>query len=238
MAMRSASLTSTNAACLRGVALRSSRAQAVRPVSVARSHKVTYAAADLPTQYKNLKPVADRVFVKVDKEESKTAGGILLPTVASNKPTKGAVVAVGPGKTGKDAAPITVSVGDVVSYSKFAGTEVAIGGENHILLKEEDCIGTMGGDDVTTLKPLSDRVLIKLTEVEDETTGGVLLTGKSEKPSTGSVVAVGPGKADEKMDVAVGNSVLYSKYSGTEFEGSDGAEYIVIRAADVLAVLS
>lgn len=238
--MRAATLTSGKAVCLQGKTIRTQK-QAARHCSVARSHKVTYAAADLPTIYKSLKPVADRVFVKVDKTEEKSTGGILLPTMAASKPTKGEVVAVGPGKSaekGEKADAMGVKAGDMVSYSKFAGTEVAIGGVPHILLKEEDCIGTMSGDDVTTLNPLSDRVLIKCSEAEEETTGGLLLAGKSEKPLTGEVVAVGPGKGSDAMEVALGANVLYSKYSGTEFEGADGREYIVVRAADVLATLS
>lgn len=224
---------------MRGVSLRTNRAQAARPRAVAAARKVTYASGDLPPQYKSVRPVADRVFVKVDAEEEKTTGGILLPTSAGKKPTKGKVMAVGPGASkGDTTTPVGISVGDVVSYSQFAGTEVTLDDEAHILLKEEDCIGTMGGDDVSTLKPLSDRVMIKCTATEDETDGGLLLTGKSEKPMTGEVVAVGPGKGEEPMDVTVGSSVLYSKYSGTEFESTDGSEYIVVRAADVLAVLS
>lgn len=231
---------SSKAACMRGVSLNTSRAQAARPRCVAPARKVTtYAGSDLPSQYKSVKPVADRVFVKVDKTEEKTVGGILLPTSAGTKPTKGKVMAVGPGaKKGDETTPVAVRVGDMVSYSQFAGTEVTIDGEAHILLKEEDCIGTMGGDDVSTLKPLSDRVLIKCNKTEEETTGGLLLTGKGEKPLTGDVVAMGPGKGEDSMDMSVGSAVLYSKYSGTEFESSDGDEYIVVRAADVLAVLS
>mmetsp|Transcript_9766 Transcript_9766/g.18405 ORF Transcript_9766/g.18405 Transcript_9766/m.18405 type:complete len:156 (-) Transcript_9766:544-1011(-) len=118
------------------------------------------------------------------------------------------------------ASKMSVKVGDSVTYSKYAGTEFAVEGVDHLLLKEEDCIGTMEGVDVSSMTPLGDRVLIKCTEAEEETAGGLLLTGSKEKPLTGEVVAVGPGKDEEAMGVAVGNSVMYSKYSGSEYEVS------------------
>eukprot|EP00238_Polyblepharides_amylifera_P004631 CAMPEP_0196580604 /NCGR_PEP_ID=MMETSP1081-20130531/29573_1 /TAXON_ID=36882 /ORGANISM="Pyramimonas amylifera, Strain CCMP720" /LENGTH=240 /DNA_ID=CAMNT_0041900517 /DNA_START=84 /DNA_END=806 /DNA_ORIENTATION=- len=228
----------SSAPCLRGSAITNNRIQS-KPV---RRSFTVYAAQPLPAQYKGVKPVADRVFVKVAEAEQQSAGGILLPSLDSqNKPTQGVVVAVGPGKKGeKGMIPVSLKVGDTVSYSKFAGTEVAIGEDPHILLKEEDCIGLMSGD-VSKMSPLSDRVLIQCSEEEDETDGGLLLTGSStEKPLTGKVVAVGPGKAEseEEMDVTVGSEVMYSKYSGTEMTGDDGTEYIVVRVADVLATLS
>ncbi|PKP27886.1 MAG: co-chaperone GroES [Bacteroidetes bacterium HGW-Bacteroidetes-19] len=83
----------------------------------------------------NIKPLADRVVVAPAEAEQKTAGGIIIPDTAKEKPQKGTVVAVGPGK--KD-EPMTVTVGDTVLYGKYAGTELTIDGENYLIMKESD----------------------------------------------------------------------------------------------------
>lgn len=87
-----------------------------------------------------LKPLGDRVVVKVASEEEKTAGGIYLPDTAKEKPQKGEIVAVGPGKMLESGqrAPVQVKVGDKVVYSKYGGTEVKVGGEEFMLLREDD----------------------------------------------------------------------------------------------------
>ncbi|MCS7029178.1 MAG: co-chaperone GroES [Bacteroidia bacterium] len=83
----------------------------------------------------NIKPLADRVVVKPAPAEEKTAGGIIIPDTAKEKPQRGTVVAVGPGK--KDEA-ITVKVGDTVLYGKYAGTEIHIDGEDYLIMRESD----------------------------------------------------------------------------------------------------
>lgn len=92
-----------------------------------------------------------------------------------------------------------------------------------------------------TIKPLSDRVLIKMEEAEETTKSGILLAGSAkEKPQIASVVAVGPGgMVDGKevtMYVKVGDKVITSKYSGTEVK-IDGQEYTIVRQSDILAVV-
>ena len=92
-----------------------------------------------------------------------------------------------------------------------------------------------------TLKPLFDRVVVKLVEAEETTKTGIVLPGAAkEKPQMAEVVAVGPGgNIDGKeitMQVKLGDKVIYSKYAGNEVK-LDGAEYIVIRQSDILAVL-
>ena len=87
-----------------------------------------------------LKPLGDRVVVKVASEEEKTAGGIYLPDTAKEKPQKGEIIAVGPGKmleNGQRAA-MQVKQGDKVVFSKYGGTEVKVGGEEFMLLREDD----------------------------------------------------------------------------------------------------
>lgn len=83
----------------------------------------------------NIKPLADRVLVEPAAAEEKTAGGIIIPDTAKEKPQKGTIVAVGPGK--KD-EPMTVKVGDTVLYGKYSGTEISIDGNNYLMMKESD----------------------------------------------------------------------------------------------------
>ena len=83
----------------------------------------------------NIKPLADRVVVLPAEAEVKTVGGIIIPDTAKEKPQKGTVVAVGPGK--KD-EPMTVKEGDIVLYGKYSGTEIQLDGENYLIMKEAD----------------------------------------------------------------------------------------------------
>lgn len=83
----------------------------------------------------NVKPLADRVLVEPSQAEQKTAGGIIIPDTAKEKPQKGTVVAVGPGK--KD-EPMNVKVGDVVLYGKYAGTEISVEGKDLLIMRESD----------------------------------------------------------------------------------------------------
>lgn len=91
------------------------------------------------------------------------------------------------------------------------------------------------------LKPLGDRVVIKQLEAEEKTKSGIVLpTGAKEKPQEAEVVAVGPGGVVEgkevKMEVKVGDKVIYSKYAGTEVK-LDKDEYIIVKQSDILAVV-
>lgn len=91
------------------------------------------------------------------------------------------------------------------------------------------------------LKPLADRVIIKMVEAEETTKGGIILTGSAkEKPDVAEVLAVGPGGVvdgkEVKMTVKVGDKVLTSKYSGTEVK-VDGEECTIVRQSDILAVV-
>ncbi len=83
----------------------------------------------------NIKPLADRVLVEPEQAEEKTAGGIIIPDTAKEKPQKGTVVACGEGK--KD-EPITVKTGDKVLYGKYAGTELTIEGKEYLIMRESD----------------------------------------------------------------------------------------------------
>ena len=88
-----------------------------------------------------------------------------------------------------------------------------------------------------TLKPLADRVLIQPSAAEEKTAGGLIIPDTAkEKPQRGKVVAVGAGKKHEPMTVKVGDTVLYGKYAGTEIT-VDGSEYLIMREADIFAIL-
>ena len=90
-----------------------------------------------------LKPLNDRVVVSPLEAEEKTPGGVILPDTAKEKPTKGEVVAVGPGRTLDDGKRVAlgVKVGDVVWYGKYSGTDVKVSGEELKILREEDILG-------------------------------------------------------------------------------------------------
>ncbi|KAK7411829.1 hypothetical protein VNO78_03271 [Psophocarpus tetragonolobus] len=205
---------------------------------------VVKAATVVAPKYTAIKPLGDRVLIKIKEADEKTEGGILLPSTAQTKPQGGEVVAVGEGKSvGKTNVEISVKTGAQVVYSKYAGTEVEFNGTKHLIVKDDDIVGILETDDIKDLKPLNDRVLIKVAEAEEKTAGGLLLTeATKEKPSIGTVVAVGPGPLDDEgnrkpLSVTPGNTVLYSKYAGNDFKGKDG-DYITLRVSDVMAVLS
>ncbi|MFN3653464.1 MAG: co-chaperone GroES [Armatimonadota bacterium] len=93
----------------------------------------------------SLKPLSDRIIVKAVEGEEKTAGGIVLPDSAKEKPQQGEVVAVGPGKVqdnGKT-APMDVQVGDRVYYGKYSGTEVKLDGQELVVLRQDDILGVV-----------------------------------------------------------------------------------------------
>ncbi|MGM9803242.1 MAG: co-chaperone GroES [Muribaculaceae bacterium] len=88
-----------------------------------------------------------------------------------------------------------------------------------------------------TIKPLSDRVLIKPAEAEVKTAGGIIIPDSAkEKPLKGEVIAAGNGSKDEEMIVKAGDTVLYGKYAGTELE-VDGEKYLIMRQSDILAIV-
>nr|AUG32127.1 co-chaperonin GroES [Paulinella longichromatophora] len=89
-----------------------------------------------------VKPLGDRIFVKISESEEKTAGGILLPDTAQEKPQVGEVVQVGPGKRNEDGTRQSpeVSIGDKVLYSKYAGTDIKLGSNEYVLLSEKDIL--------------------------------------------------------------------------------------------------
>ncbi len=95
----------------------------------------------------NIRPLQDRVIVKRMEEETTSAGGIVLPDSATEKPIRGEVIAVGPGKTldsGKK-RPLDINVGDTVLFGKYSGTEVKLDDEELLVMREEDIMGVIEG---------------------------------------------------------------------------------------------
>jgi chaperonin GroES len=213
-----------------------------------------------------LTPRGEYVLCAVAEIETKTTSGVMLPTSAQRVPTSGDVVALGDGigaagEFGSTPRQFELKPGDTVLYSKFGlgCTDVTVGGQPHILLRESDVIGTMPrsnatAGDVPELKPLGDRVLLKVQPAADVTAGGVVLPDSAkEKPIVGVVVAAGPGKragdrggpkgADKDAKdpnerrapkVKVGDRVLYFKWAGDQMETPEGEQYVVLHESDIL----
>lgn len=90
----------------------------------------------------NLKPLNDRVLVKRLEGDERTAGGLYIPDTAKEKPSKGEVIAVGPGKTADDGKRVAMAVkaGDQVLFNKYAGTEIKLEGVEHLVMREDDIL--------------------------------------------------------------------------------------------------
>jgi chaperonin GroES len=90
----------------------------------------------------NLQPLDDRIVVKPGQSDETTASGLVIPDTAKEKPQKGEVLAVGPGRFGDDneRVPMDISVGDVVVYSKYGGTEITDGGDDLLILNARDVL--------------------------------------------------------------------------------------------------
>jgi chaperonin GroES len=92
-----------------------------------------------------IRPLQDRIIVKRVEEEEKTKGGIIIPDSAKEKPMEGKVISVGKGKLMEDGKvhPVDVKAGDRVLFGKYAGTEVKIDGEEHLIMREDDILGVI-----------------------------------------------------------------------------------------------
>lgn len=107
-------------------------------------------AKPVPTQGENtmkIRPLHDRVIVRRTEEERKTAGGIVIPDTAKEKPVQGEVIAVGKGKLleNGEIRPLDVKPGDKVLFGKYSGTEVKVGSEELLVMREEDIMGVVEG---------------------------------------------------------------------------------------------
>jgi len=100
------------------------------------------------------RPLQDRVLIRGVEQENKTAGGILIPDTAKEKPTEGEVIAVGPGARSEDGKihPLDVKVGDRVLFGKWSGTEIKVDGEDVVIMKESDIMGVIVRSAASTRK--------------------------------------------------------------------------------------
>ncbi len=90
----------------------------------------------------SIKPLGDRVVVKAEPAEEKTAGGLIIPDTAKEKPQKGTIIAVGPGRVENgNKIDMTVKKGDTVLYGKYSGTEIALDEEEYLIMRETDILG-------------------------------------------------------------------------------------------------
>ena len=92
-----------------------------------------------------IRPLNDRLLVQRLEEEAKTAGGIIIPDSAKEKPAEGKVIAVGPGKTNDagERVELQVKEGDVILFSKYGGTDVKLDGEDYLIMREDDVLGVV-----------------------------------------------------------------------------------------------
>jgi chaperonin GroES len=95
----------------------------------------------------DIRPLHDRIIVERLEEETKTAGGIIIPDTAKEKPQQGKVIAVGKGKRTEDGKllPLDVKVGDKILFGKYAGTEIKIEGKEFLMMREDDVLGVIEG---------------------------------------------------------------------------------------------
>ena len=93
----------------------------------------------------NIRPLHDRIIVERLEEETMTAGGIIIPDSAKEKPLEGTVIAVGKGKSTEDGKvlPLDVKAGDKVLFGKYAGTEIKIDGKEYVMMREDDILGVV-----------------------------------------------------------------------------------------------
>lgn len=93
----------------------------------------------------NIRPLQDRVIVRRLEEETKTASGLYIPETAKEKPQRGEIIAAGPGKRSEDGkvSPLDVKVGDLILFSKYAGTEIKVEGVEYMIMREDDIVGVI-----------------------------------------------------------------------------------------------
>ena len=100
----------------------------------------------------NLTPLGDRVIVKAVEQDKVSPGGIVLPDTTKDRPQRGTVLAVGPGRRGEDGerVPLGIGVGDEVSYARYGGTELQVEGEDALILQEQDILATVAPGEAKT----------------------------------------------------------------------------------------
>lgn len=194
-----------------------------------------------------LQPLSNFVLVKVREAAAETAGGIVLPDQAKEKPTEGTVISTGPGKIFLETnveVPVPVTAGQNVLYGKYDGSKVDYDQAEHTLIRDTDILLIYDGDRMTieSATPAWDRILVKVDSSQESTNSGIMLVQSSEfkaKASEGQVVSVGPGRLTSTgdrapMNIAAGEYVKFREYAGTEIR-IEGVDYLVVSLAECLA---
>jgi chaperonin GroES len=196
-----------------------------------------------------VKPTNNFILVKKADAIESTEGGIILTGKSKEKKTagEGVVVKTGPGKTHHETGALfdmPVETGEGVVFGKYAGTQMTIDGIKHSLITDDDIIVKYNGDKLTleSVEVVRDTVLVSIETKESSSDSGILIarSSKSEnKPSTGKVIKVGPGRlatngALMEMEVAAGDFVKFRDFAAASVE-IDDVMYSVVRMADVLA---
>lgn len=216
------------------------RAAPVRAAAAAAVHELDGAEISGP-----LLPAGHNILVKTARAAEKTIGGLLLSTEAKEAPTYGTAVAVGPGRyfPAGGLIPMDVRQGDMVMYSSYGGTKVKYDGEPHTVLTQDDilCVLEDGVYASDAVRPIQDRLMVKIDRSAEETKSGIMLTtGAAEKPTTGTVMKIGTGRVMENGEiepfpVAVGEKVLYGQYAGNDISFGDDDTYTFIKVVDIFA---
>uniref|UniRef100_A0A7S1UT19 20 kDa chaperonin, chloroplastic n=1 Tax=Grammatophora oceanica TaxID=210454 RepID=A0A7S1UT19_9STRA len=194
-------------------------------------------------------PLNNFVLVKTVGVVEKTDSGIMLAGSEKVVKTKGKVVSVGPGRTHQETGrsiEIPFLNGDSVLYGEYDGIELDFNGETHMLVRDTDVLIKYSGDTLTldAVDVVRDMVLIEVDAKDQTTAGGVLLADAgrdgSNRPSTGTVVKVGPGKMAGDgsilpMRAKVGDRVKFRDYAGNEVD-IDKKQYSVVPMEDVMAM--
>lgn len=196
-----------------------------------------------------LKPCTNFLLVKVNAAVDTTDSGILLSSAAKIEKTEGRVISVGPGKTHPDSGqivPMPVEEGDGVVYGQFDGTILDYDGNKHALIRDDDILVKYSGEKLTVegVNVCNENVLVLADETDEETSGGLLLAAPSKdgpeaRPSTGTVVKVGPGRMASDgtriaMTVQEGDRVKFRDFAGFEAD-IEGREYSVVKMPEILA---
>ncbi|CAL1162353.1 unnamed protein product [Cladocopium goreaui] len=193
-----------------------------------------------------VEPLGKFLLVKSAAAEEVTKAGLLLPK--SQKPKQGEVVAAGPGEANVESGqmvPMSVKVGEKVLYSKYGGSEtIECGGQDHVLVREDDVLLKYKGDEPVLAKISMPRgkVLVKLLPKEQETSFGLLLSeGANEQTTTaGEVVSVGAGtilaNGDElEAPVKAGDKVRFRYGDEVELDLGDGGQFSVVSISNCIA---
>lgn len=183
-----------------------------------------------------IKPILDRVLLKVDEQTSSTKSGIILAGKSQEQPVIANVIARGPGGiiNGKE-VKMYIHPGDKVIINKYSGSEVHIDGQDYIIVQQSDILAGIFGN---TIKPILDRVLLKTVQQQQTVRGIIVASTSKDQPLIANVIARGAGGMvngkEVKMYVNQNDKVIVNKHAGTEIT-LDGEEYVIVQQSDILA---